>query len=432
MSNSITVFGLGFVGLPLALTYASKGYSVIGVDVDELLVSRLKLGQTSISEPWGDLSMTDALVHSLQKGLFKPTTNFKEAMQISDEVIVTVGIPVRSDGTLDFSMLDQVAADIGKNLRPGMTILLRSTVPPHATRSFFKPLLEEYSRLSACKDFFLGYASERMAEGKAYEELTTMPTPVAGINGASLEKCTQLLSKICSNVVKADSIEAVEMSKVIENLSRDINIAMVNEFANYAYSVGIDISQVLAIANTHTRVKLLSPGPGVGGYCIPNAYYYLAGTERPCADLPVSSTSRSVNDQRPSTILAITEEELKKLNKSLSTAQFALYGLGMKDYSNDLRLSPSLEFIRLIRERKYSCRFYDPLIPHDEPGRCLTLEELLEGADCLIILNRHHDDKIHQLDKIKKLMNNDPLIVDTRSWVDPVKAKKKGFHLCRC
>ena len=128
----------------------------------------------------------------------------------------------------------------------------------------------------------------------------------------------------------------------------------------------------------------------------------------------------------------LIEEELKKLNKSLSTAQFALYGLGMKDYSNDLRLSPSLEFIRLIRERKYSCRFYDPLIPHDEPGRCLTLEELLEGADCLIILNRHHDDKIHQLDKIKKLMNNDPLIVDTRSWVDPVKAKKKGFHLCRC
>lgn len=432
MEHSIAVFGLGFVGLPLALVYASKGHPVIGVDIDELHVAKLKMGQTPLCEPWEGKTIQEGLIHALQKGMFEPTFHAEEAIRRSTEVIVTVGIPVRSDGTLDYTSLDSVATFLGKHLRPGMTILLRSTVPPHTTRNRFKPLLEEYSHLSAGKDFYLGYASERMAEGKAYEELTSMPTPVAGINEASLEKCTQLLSKICSQVISAQNLEAVEMSKVVENLSRDINVAMVNEFANYAYSIGVDIAEVLSIANTHQRVKLLSPGPGVGGYCIPNAFYYLAGTERPCADLPVSSTSRQLNDQRPSAILAVAEEELKKLKKDLPSAQFALYGLGMKDFSNDLRLSPSLEFIRLLRERKYLCRFFDPLTEYPEPGMCHNLEELLEGADCLIILNRHHDDKIHQLDKIKKLMNNRPLIVDTRSWIDAEKAKKKGFTLCRC
>ncbi len=432
MKKTVAVFGLGFVGLPLSMVYTSKDYHVIGVDIDELHVTRLKMGQTPLCEPWNGQTIQEALIQSLQKGLFEPTSNAEDAIERSSDIIVTVGIPVRSDGTLDYTSLDNVAALLGKNLRPGMTILLRSTVPPHTTRSRFKPLLEEYSHLSAGKDFYLGYASERMAEGKAYEELTSMPTPVAGVNEASLERCAELLSRICSQVIQAKNLEAVEMSKVVENLSRDINIAMVNEFANYAYSIGVDIAEVLSIANTHQRVKLLSPGPGVGGYCIPNAYYYLAGVERPCADLLVSSTSRQLNDQRPSAIMAIAEEELKKLKKDLPSAQFALYGLGMKDFSNDLRFSPSLEFIRLLRERKYVCRFFDPLTKYDEPGMCNNLEELLEGADCLIILNRHHDDKILQLDKIKKLMNSRPLIIDTRSWIDDEKARKKGFYLCRC
>ncbi len=432
MEPTIAIIGLGFVGLPLSLVYASKGYSVIGVDTNQQLIAKLKLGQTNICEPWNEKTLQESLIESLQNGFFYPTCSYEEALSKATEIIITVGIPVLSDGSLDYRMFDIAAMTLGRFLKPGMTVLLRSTVPPYTTRNRFKPLLEDQSHLSAGKDFYLGYASERMAEGKAYEELTSMPTPVAGINETSLTKCSALLSKICCEVVPSKSMEVVEMSKVVENLSRDVNIAMVNEYAQYAHSLDIDISQVIAVANTHRRVNLLSPGPGVGGYCIPNAYYYLAGVESRCDHLSVCHMSRKMNDLRPSTILSIAENEVKKVGKDPSSAHFALYGIGMKDYSNDLRLSPSLEIIKLLKEKKYQYRFFDPINPWEDVGRCEHINEFLEGADCLLILNRHDDESIHRLDKIKKLMSSRPVIIDTRSFIDMEKARKKGFFIFRC
>jgi len=425
--DTIAIFGLGFVGLPLALTYAYKGHNVIGVDIAEPLIQSLKEGKTDSCEKFGDVSMETVLQEVLANKKFFPTTDAGYALENANFIIITVGIPVKENGSLDFSMLDSAAYMIGKGVRKGTTIVLRSTVPPQTTRCRFKPILEETSHLIAGKDFYLGYSSERMAEGKAYEELTTMPTPVAGINSASLQKTEMLLKMVCDSVIPVDLIEVVEMSKVVENLSRDIDIAMVNEFALYANSLQIDINEVVKVANTHRRVKLLSPGPGVGGYCIPNAYYYLAGVETPIRELKVSKICRDTNEGMPDEIIQSAIKSIQALHKNPKTSVYAIFGMGMKDYSNDLRHSPSIQVLEKFRKQGYLCRYFDPLVNIDDTGACYSLTELLEGADCLLVLAKQVEEKITDLDFIKKLMNSNPILIDTRNVFTTAEALKKGF-----
>jgi UDP-N-acetyl-D-mannosaminuronic acid dehydrogenase len=429
--EKVAIFGLGFVGLPLALTYAYKGCMVYGVDIQKTVIDSLLAGQTDSCEKFDDASMQEILQKTLASKNFIPTNNPALALNQADYVIVTVGIPVKDEGYLDFSMLDEVARTIGKGLRKGMTVVLRSTVPPKTTQFRFKPILEEESHMVAGTDFYLGYSSERMAEGKAYEELTTMPTPVAGINQASLAKTESLLKMVCSSVIPVDLIEVVEMSKVVENLSRDVNIAMVNEFALYANSLQIDINEVVNVSNTHKRVKLLSPGPGVGGYCIPNAFYYLDGVEVPARKLPLSKLSRDINESMPDEIVRIAVKAVKARKKEAKTSIFAIFGMGMKDFSNDLRHSPSMAVLENFRKKGYLCRFYDPLVQVDDDRCCKTLDELLEGADCLLILARQNEKKITDLTHIKKLMNGNPVIIDTRNLYPNQEATHKGFLILK-
>lgn len=429
--EKVAIFGLGFVGLPLALTYAHKGCSVIGVDIHKPLITALQAGKTDSCEKFDGVLIEDILKKTLSNHTFTPVNDPFIALNQADYVIVTVGIPVLDDGTLDFSMLDTVARTVGKGIRKGTTVVLRSTVPPKTTQFRFKPILEEASHMVAGSDFYLGYSSERMAEGKAYEELTTMPTPVAGINPTSLAKTETLLKMVCSNVIPVELIEVVEMSKVIENLSRDVSIAMVNEYALYANSMQIDINDVLKVANTHLRVKLLSPGPGVGGYCIPNAFYYLDGVEEPARKLPLSKLSRDINESMPEEIVRLSVKAVKARKKDAKTSVFAIFGMGMKDYSNDLRHSPSIQVLESFKKKGYLCRFYDPLVQLEDDRCCHTLNELLEGADCLLILAKQNEKKISDLNHVKKQMNGNPVIIDTRNLYNTKDATYKGFLILK-
>ncbi len=427
MIEDVTIFGLGFVGLPLSLTYTKKGVRVIGVDVSKNLIDSLKNGVTNSCELFDGKSADETLKDALKKDLFIPTLDAVAALKNCSNIIVTVGVPIKSDLSLDYTFLDNVAATIGKYMKKGSTIILRSTVPPQTTRFRFKPIIEEESHLSAGKAFYLAYSSERMAEGKAYEELTSSVTPVAGINEESLNKAIEIISAICPSVLPVPSIETVEISKVLENISRDVNIALVNELALYTNELNADIFKVIEVANTHKRVKLLSPGPGVGGYCIPNAFFYLDKVEPPVCELKLCKTARIINDNMPNEVIRIAEEALTKIGKDPCYANYALFGLAMKDYSNDLRSSPALKVLELMRAKNYSCNYFDPFVKDLVYGISETFEEFLEGADCLMILCKQNFPKISDLNKIKKLMNTKPIIIDTRDIFDTNLAEKKGF-----
>ncbi|MTI55484.1 nucleotide sugar dehydrogenase [Geosporobacter ferrireducens] len=423
--NQIAVFGLGFVGLPLALSFAMRGAKVVGVDIDTRLIKELNQGITHHLEAYQGESIQEILKTQLAFGRFEATADPTAAMEKCNSFIVTVGIPV-VDGNGYMGHLESVSKTIAKGLKKGDLVVIRSTVVPGTVRSFIQPILEE-SGLKAGEDFFLGYASERIAEGKAFDEFENMPTLVSGVNEASA-KATEKLLKIVTKaeIVIASSIEVVETSKVLENLSRDINIAMVNEFAKFTKKMGIDIFEVIKVANTHKRVNLLYPGPGVGGYCIPNAFYYL----KPRADelgvgLELSAAARAINKGTPN---RVAEMAVKNLQVAPKDAKICILGMAMKDYSSDDRMSPALDVIEALQSQDIEVAVYDPAIPAQHPYLADRLEDALQNAHGIIVLAKQDGIDFDKLEYFRGFMSGDkPFIIDTRNIYCKELVEGKGF-----
>ncbi|HEY3366930.1 MAG TPA: nucleotide sugar dehydrogenase [Symbiobacteriaceae bacterium] len=411
--KNIAVIGLGFVGLPLALSLSMSKANVTGVDALPGLINQINLGRSDMAEWYEGERLETVLQRELHAGRFRATTNLSSALATATEIIVTVGLPVRN-GHPDTSALETAAREITKYLKPGDLVLLRSTVVPGTTEGLVQPILEE-SGLKAGQDFYLAYAPERIAEGNAFDEFASMPTIVAGVNEDSTRRAISVLKLITrANCIVARSIMAAETSKVIENLSRDINLAMVNEFARFFEAAGIDTFETLRLANTHPRVRLLKPGLGVGGYCIPYAYYYLAALEGPGRNLQLGEMARSINDAAPKAILDLARTELAAQGKSLMGARLALMGLAMKDYSNDMRLSPAVQLAHLAMAEGAQVRGYDPLMVEPLPFKTKTLEECLSGADVVIYAVRQAEFERMEPSSIPPLLNTPAVIIDTR------------------
>ncbi|ABP67938.1 GDP-mannose 6-dehydrogenase [Caldicellulosiruptor saccharolyticus DSM 8903] len=422
--NNVCVIGLGYVGLPLALSFAMKGYKVYGVDSNPELISELQRGETHHLESYKGRTIQEILKDHLQNGNFIPMLDYKEAMQACDDIIVTVPIPVYG-GKPYYEYLISCAKEIKNNLRKNQLIVLRSTVVPGTTRNVFLPILEE-SGLKCGKDFYLAYASERIAEGRAFEEFENMPTALAGFCEVSTKRAVDLIKVICKEeVVVASSVEVVETAKVLENLQRDINIAMVNEFERFTKAMNLDIFEVIKVANTHKRVNLLYPGPGVGGFCIPNAFYYLnAKAEEMGVELKLSKTARLFNQGIPA---YISDLVIKTIEKYGAKKKVAVLGIAMKDYSSDDRLSPALEIIEILRQRGVEVKAFDPAVKKEYDFKVKSFTEALEDVEVVLILARQHG---IEFDKIfEYIPPSRAIVIDTRDVFTQQDAKEKGFIL---
>ncbi len=423
----IGIFGLGFVGLPLALSYAIRGCQVIGVDVDQNLVNELNRGVTHHLEKYHDTPIQEVLAEQLHNGRFRATTDAREAMSQCRYFIMTVGIPV-VEGNHDFSHIESCSRAISSGLKKGDLVLVRSTLVPGMTRGFIMPILEE-TGLKAGEDFYLAYSSERIAEGKAFDEFENMPSLVSGINETSAEEARRLMSIVTKELHLATSIEVVESSKVMENISRDVNIAMVNEFARFCEALDIDVFEVIRLANTHKRVKLLTPGPGVGGYCIPNALHYLT----PKADelgvpLKLLRTARKINNDIPVFVASLVT---KNLPVPASEAKVAVLGIAMKDYSSDDRLSPALEVIRLMQMSGIKVSAFDPAVPSNYDFKVESLEEAVRDAHAVVVLAKQDGIGYNNFRLFRQLMSKagTPVIVDTKNLYNRSEVEKHGFIL---
>lgn len=422
--NNICVIGLGYVGLPLALSFAMKGYKVYGVDSNQDLISELRRGETHHLESYNGKTIQEILKDQLQSKNFIPMLDYKEAMQACNDIIVTVPIPVYG-GKPYYEYLISCAKEIKNNLRKGQLILLRSTVVPGTTRSIFLPILEE-NGLKCGKDFYLAYASERIAEGRAFEEFENMPTALAGFCEVSTQRAIDLIKIICkAEVIVASSFEVVETAKVIENLQRDINIAMVNEFERFTKAMNLDIFEVIKVANTHKRVNLLYPGPGVGGFCIPNAFYYLnAKAEEIGVELKLSKTARIFNEGMPAYISDLVMNVIEKYG---TKKRVAVLGIAMKDYSSDDRLSPAIEIIKILRQRGVEIKAFDPAVKKEYDFKVNSLKEVLEDVEIILILARQHG---IEFDKIFEYVPpSKAIVIDTRDVFTYKDAREKGFIL---
>ena len=423
----VCVFGLGFVGLPLALSFAMRGCQVIGVDVDQTLVEDLNNGITHHLESYQELSIQDILRDELASGRFKASLDSTQAMRECDNFIVTVGIPVEG-GKHDLSPIVSVCQVLSRGLKPGDLVLIRSTVIPGTTRNVILPILEE-SGLKAGTDFFLAYSSERIAEGKAFHEFEHMPAAVSGINEESTAKAHDLIAIVTrAPITRGSRMEVVEAAKVMENVSRDVNIAMSQEFARFARGLGIDIFEVIRVANTHQRVNLLIPGPGVGGYCLPNALYYLLPkAEEMGIELPLLTTARRINREVPSFVAGLA---LKNLTVPPGQAVLAVLGIAMKDYSNDDRISPAMDVIRHLQEAGCTVRAFDPAVPSKYPFKVDSLAEAVEGAHGVLVLARQNGIDYNDLALIRRgLVGDAPFIVDTKNIYERSEVEACGLKL---
>jgi len=315
---------------------------------------------------------------------------------------------------------------IGRNLKKGMIVVISSTLPPRTMIEKIKQKLELLSSLRAEADFYLAYVPERIAPGKALKEFVESPRLTGGIGPNSTKIAAELFRTVCKKVIETDATTA-EIAKLAENTFRDVNIAFANQLALICEQHGVDVKNVIELSNTHPRVNIHTPGSGVGGPCLPKDPHLLIYKAR-LENRNIIETARKINEHMPEHIIKLTLKALKEAGRKANGSKITVLGTAYKADIDDSRNSPSKTVIQKLIIQGAKVKTYDPhsneTFGAEKAG---ALEEAVKGVDCIIIMTDHTELKNLNLKKIKKLMDNKPVIVDGRRIINPSEAKKLGF-----
>jgi UDP-N-acetyl-D-mannosaminuronic acid dehydrogenase len=399
---------------------ASKGFYVIGVDNDVTKVDAINDGGCYIREPGLDLMIRDVV----SKGLLRATTDTVRAVKSSDAVIIAVPTPVKS-GVVDFSYLKSALESVREGLHRGLLVVIESTVPPGTTVGFAKPLLEE-SGFRVEEDFFLAHVPERIAPGRAVEELLSAPRVVGGVGPSSTEKAIELYSRVNPRLLPTDATTA-EFVKLIENAYRDLNIAFANLLALIAERIGVDVYEAIRLANTHPRVNVHLPGAGVGGPCLTKDPYMLASLARDFWGSELILLARRLNEHMPLHVVELVERALEEEGVQLRGARVAVLGAAYKGGVDDTRESPSRRVVQELLGRGASVVVFDPYTGETFGAeRAASLEDAVRGADAVVIVTDHPEFRSLDLERLGELVRR-RVIVDGRRVVEPHRAAERGF-----
>lgn len=375
--HHICVIGLGYIGLPTSSMFASKGIRVTGVDNNAHVIESLSQGRVHIFEP----GLNEVVKSARDQGNLRVASQPVEA----DAFIIAVPTPFYDEKKADLSYVRSAAEAIVPVLRPGNLVVLESTSPPLTTREVVQPILER-SGLKAGKDFLLAYSPERVLPGKIMQELVENARVIGGIDDASAFAGRDLYRVIVKGEIVLTDATTAEMVKLMENTYRDVNIAIAMEFSRLADRFGVDIWEALAIANRHPRVKILNPGPGVGGHCISVDPWFLVESAPDIT--PLIRTARQVNDSQPEFVL----QTVKRLLPDLHGKKVAALGLAFKPDVDDLRESPAVEVAHLLASAGAVVTACEPFRPDfSVEGVTVTgsFEEALRDAEFIILLVGH-------------------------------------------
>jgi len=375
--KKICVLGLGYIGLPTASTFATHGLQVTGVDINPQIVNRLQKGDLHIQEP----GLRDLVHTALNSGKLE----IKNEPETADAFIIAVPTPFYDDKKADLRFVTSAAEWIIPYLHAGNLVILESTSPPRTTVDVVAPILEK-SGLKAGKDFYLAYSPERVLPGKILKELVENARVIGGIDSASAEAGKSLYASFVRGEIVVTDATTAEMVKLMENTYRDINIAIANEFSRLADHFGVDIWEAVALANRHPRVKILSPGPGVGGHCIGvDPWFFVEAAP----DLtPLIYNARKVNDAQPHFIFDIIQRALGDLKGK----KICVLGLTYKADVDDARESPAVEIANLLAKAGASVKACEPFKPDLEiPGIEITpiIETALADSEAIALLVPH-------------------------------------------
>jgi UDP-N-acetyl-D-glucosamine dehydrogenase len=411
----IAILGMGYVGLPLATVFAEAGFEVTGIDPIQSKVDQLNQGISYIQDV-----PTDQVARLVEQGLLKATTDFS-AIAKADCISICVPTPLRKTGDPDLSFILSATDDMAPYVRQGQVVVLESTTYPGTTREILLPKLSETTGLEVGVDFFLAFSPERVDPGR--EDWTTINTPkvIGGITPACTDMAAVWYAQALQSVVPVSSTEVAEMAKLLENTFRMINIGMVNEMAIMCDRLGIDVWEVIEAAATKPfGFMKFTPGPGLGGHCIPIDPLYLSWKLR-----SLNYTARfielasEINTGMPRHVIGLVQDALNEAGKALKGSQVLVLGVAYKPDIDDLRESPALDVIGLLHQKGARVSYHDPYIARlDEDGlEYKSVPDLLpavRAADCVVIITNH---KVYDYSAI---LEHARLIVDTRNAMGAV------------
>lgn len=396
MAKKIVVIGTGYVGLPLAIMLARSGYEVTGVDIQEDIVDAINAGVLHLAEEEAKQIFREPRVRE----------NLHAQKTPCEADVFIISVPTPLDEKKRIADLSHVIASIESILpflRSGNLVIVESTVPPLTCREIIAPLIEK-TGLKVGADILLCHCPERILPGEVFEEVVNNDRVIGGLS----DKAAQMAREVYASFVKGnlyltDDVTA-ELVKLIENTYRDVNIALANEFAAVAEGLEVDIVQAINLANKHPRVSILKPGIGTGGHCIPVDPWFIKEVNP--ANSRLIHTARMINDEIPYKIAARIRQTLK----DIENPRIVALGVTYKPDTYDVRNSPALKIVSLLKEDGYQVEAYDPLA---EGYRYPPIEEAAQGADCLVVLVEHQIIKEELARKgidIKKAMRH-PLIL---------------------
>ncbi|MDI6693592.1 MAG: nucleotide sugar dehydrogenase [Anaerolineales bacterium] len=406
----VGILGLGYVGLPLAAVFAEAGFHVMGIDPDPRKVETIRRGESHIQDVPGE-----QIARLVAAGKLEATTDFSALLE-TDAVSICVPTPLRKTGDPDLSFIINATDELAKYIHPGMVVVLESTTYPGTTREILLPKLGDEKGLKAGENFFLAFSPERVDPGR--KDWTTINTPkvIGGITQDCSEVASVWYAQALKTVVPVSSAEVAEMAKLLENTFRMINIGLVNEMALMCDRLGVDVWEVIDAAATKPfGFMKFTPGPGLGGHCIPIDPLYLSWKLR-----ALNYTARfielasEINTNMPRYVVSKVQDALNEQGKPLKGSKLLVLGVAYKPDIDDLRESPALDVIGLLENKGAVVTYHDPYIPSlKHEGMTMTsapdLMQAVRNVDCVVIITNHSNYDY------PAILREARLIVDTRN-----------------
>ena len=390
--KKVVIVGQGYVGLPVAMRAVDVGYSVVGIDLDTNRVEGLRR-----SESYVDDVSNDQLKAALASGRYLPTTDYDDTAGF-DVAVISVPTPLR-ESLPDLTFIESAAGSLATRLNKGATVVLESTTYPGTTEELLTPILESGSGLVAGTDFFVGYSPERIDPGNKTWGFVNTPKVVSGLNAASLERVQGFYNDLVDTTVPVTSPKEAELTKLLENTFRHVNIALVNELAMFGHELGVNVWESIEAASTKPfGFMKFTPGPGVGGHCLPVDPSYLSWEVRRKLgqNFRFVELANDVNDHMPNYVLQRLMLMLNRVSKPLNGSRIMLVGLAYKKNTGDIRQAPSLRLVTLLQDAGATVVAVDSHVEnHRWPPNVERVDDLttdtLAHTDAAVLLTDHDD-----------------------------------------
>ncbi len=422
-SLNVCVIGIGRIGLPTALSFASAGLQTIGVDINEKLVDSINAGNFPLKDEPGYEEIFDKV---RKNGNFSTTTDIKEAIPKSNLILLSLPTPMDEKNIPNYSALESVGKQLSHILQPNSLVIVESTIEPGFIENDLINILEKAGRLHAEKNFTIGVCPENANPGEILHDFTNLPRLIAGINN-DVTKIIQMIYNFVFPVelVEMPNCKTANAVKLTTNVFRDINIAFVSELSLMFDKLGIDTIKVLQAAKKKYNFSVHYPGSGVGGPCLPiNSYQLLNTARRTGTKLNIVESSRKINEKMPDHVIELTSDAFKECNKSMQNSEILILGVSYKPNVKDIQLSPAEHIIKKFQNLGANVYIYDPNFSSGEVFGIKVeenLDAILSKMDAAVIVTGHDDFKKIEISSFAKMKTS--ILIDTRGIIEPQSVK---------